>query len=344
MRIRGRKGVKGLLLSLLVMLCSLLSAQTVGSPALGVAADKSRIGSPLIRLASLSSFYPLVPPVRAASRKKPKMTAEELVARHLQSIGPAEARAARAACIANGTVKWRALLGGGGYLSGPMVLLSQENRVSLSMQFDHPSYSGEHFVFDGDKIHVDFMKPGVRSALGELVLVYDKLLREGLLGGVLSTAWPLASNRDVKLKYGGLRKIDGVKLHELGYRMRSSLEVRLYFERETFRHRQTFYKLTIGDLLAPNISEPYRSRDQAPVVAGIPLDGSWLNSSQGETRVRLKERFSQFTAVGGLDLPTQWQLQFTVDTPRATSLWEWAIELENITPNPRIDPEFFAVD
>ena len=67
----------------------------------------------------------------------------------------------------------------------------------------------------------------------------DAVIREGLLGGVLSCAWPLLNLEDRKprLSYEGLKTIDGQQLYDLRYRPQRStdLDIHLYFDPQTFR-------------------------------------------------------------------------------------------------------------
>jgi hypothetical protein len=59
-----------------------------------------------------------------------------------------------------------------------------------------------------------------RSEFGEFVRTQDVILREGLLGGVLSTAWPMLDldARKAKVGYEGKKKIDNRQLLTLSYR------------------------------------------------------------------------------------------------------------------------------
>jgi hypothetical protein len=59
-----------------------------------------------------------------------------------------------------------------------------------------------------------------RSSFGEFVHSQDQIVREGLLGGSLTTAWALLNldHNQPKLSYEGLKKVDGRQLHDLRYR------------------------------------------------------------------------------------------------------------------------------
>src|SRR5207245_6897539 len=74
-------------------------------------------------------------------------------------------------------------------------------------------------------------------------------MREGLLGGVLVTAWPLldVQERKAKLTYQGIKKFEGREFQVIRYRPKkgTDLAIRLYFEPETLRHAMTTYQVSI---------------------------------------------------------------------------------------------------
>ncbi len=168
--------------------------------------------------------------------------------------------------------------------------------------------------------------------------IQDRIIREGLWGGVLSTNWALlyAEQRRAKLSYEGLKKVNGQELDELYYTpaKHSDLRISLYFEPETFRHAMTVYSLTIS----PQIS-----------TSDIETAG------QKETTYRLEERFSEFKTFDGLALPTRWEVQFAEDIPFSpehpgaqgfygrSSTKIWSMTEDAIINNVSFDPRNFLV-
>lgn len=57
----------------------------------------------------------------------------------------------------------------------------------------------------------------------------DTVIREGLLGGVLTTAWPLLNvdQRKAKLNFDGLKKIDGQEVYDLRYHPHKNTDLEL---------------------------------------------------------------------------------------------------------------------
>jgi hypothetical protein len=137
-------------------------------------------------------------------------------------------------------------------LEGASLVLSQGQKFKCSFQFGTLQYPGEQLVFDGQKSMVAMIDSTSRSNLGTFLYLQEDILREGLFGGTLSTAWPLldAAQRGAKLKYEGIRKIEGRELHDVIYIPRKrggngELSIHLYFEPETYRHVMTVYRVTV---------------------------------------------------------------------------------------------------
>ena len=263
----------------------------------------------------------------AALAKGPQLEPEELVALHLEALGAAGFRTAVQSRSAQGVGRFEILLGGSGSLQGPASFISQGRKVLLSIDFNHLNYAVEQISFDGDQCYVGNIEPGVRSRLGQFLYQYDAILKEGLLGGVLSTAWPLGDleARRPKLNYRGLKKVEGQELLEMQYRMRKGggdLNIRLYFDPETYRHLATIYRIRIA---APMGRTPRES------------------ARQFDTRLTLEEWFSDFQTTEDLDLPTRWTIRLSLEAGRGTFLGKWDMRYNRITHNLPVDPQLFVL-
>lgn len=203
------------------------------------------------------------------------------------------------------------------------------------MKLPNPVYHGERFVSDGKKTSVAELIPGVFSPLGVFVRVHDEILKEGLLGGTLSTNWALVhlDERHPKLHYKGLKKVNGVELHLLEYvpAKHSDLEINLYFEPETFRHVLTTYSMTINPQIAA--SETATAREKPAYY-------------------QMEERFGDFKQSDNLQLPGRWILRFSTDTqsdPTHPGFGEYVYSIEYdtrgiaISHNGTLDPKNFEV-
>lgn len=227
---------------------------------------------------------------------EPKPDVASVVARHLESIGSPQAREAARSRRAEGAARLRILVGGTGELTGRAVLFSEARDVRAVLRFAARDYTGESFGYVKDHVDIGRVRAGVRSEVGQFFFTHDEALRDGLLSGALSTAWPLYApdRRGAKLKYDGLKKVEGVLLHQVSYgfaRRRSSLEVRLFFEPESFRHLRT----------------TYRVRVPPPMVTS-----TGQSSQQQESVYEAQEIFAAFETQAGLTLPREWTLTFAV--------------------------------
>jgi hypothetical protein len=263
----------------------------------------------------------------ALAAREQKLKSEEVVAKHLASIGTAEARASIKNRLASGTAEVVLRLGGQGTLSGKGQIVSEGRKLRMALTFGSPDYPGEQIVYNGEKVDAGQVRPGQRTPLSTFLYAYDVIAGEGLLGGVLSTAWPLLDlgARQAKLDYSGLKKIEGKQLHEVKYRAkkgRADLQIALYFEPETFRHVRTQYRLV-----------------QPPGMASDPT----LSSSQLDTTYTLWEVFNNFKEVEGLVLPLANKLDLTIEAQNATVMTHWSFTVTGIAHNQQIDPKFFTI-
>ena len=259
--------------------------------------------------------------------QEPKLEPEELVARHLEALGPPGILSAVQNRTAQGVGRVEVLLGGAGTLEGPARFVSEGPKIFFSIQFNELNYSAEEISYDGEDCYVGNTQPGLRSQLGQFLYQYDDLVREGLLGGVLSTAWPLLDlgARRPRLDYEGLKKVSGQELLDLRYRMRKGagdFRIHLYFDPETFRHRATIYKLRVPAPMGATIKESARQTD---------------------THFTLEEWFNDFEPTDGLDLPTFWTIRLSLETRTGTFLAKWDMLYSQITHDLSIDPQLFVL-
>ncbi|MEO8073223.1 MAG: hypothetical protein ABI686_08230 [Acidobacteriota bacterium] len=256
-----------------------------------------------------------------------KMTPEELTAKHLESIGTPEARAAMKSVTIIGTTKATFFGRGSGVAEGIAVVASEGERYLVAMKFNNPEYPFEKMGYDGDDLSVGFVSPGKRSNLGQFLLTNKNTFKRGIFSGVLSTSWELLNfnEKDAKLKYAGMQKIDGKKYHELEYNPRkgSELSISLFFDPETFRHVRTEYQRVIS------------ARQGASVDA---------SAGQSETRYKLVEDFSDFKEENKLTLPHTYKIYLEILTGNGTTSYEWLMNLQKFSFNQPIDAAEFKVD
>jgi hypothetical protein len=284
-----------------------------------------RIGKIVSMAAELLAITLFSGPTYAAN---PVSSAQDIVAAHLDSIGDLKSRAGVKTRVAQGTARFRIPSGGAGTLDGKLIMVSEGKELQFMMKFPNNEYRGEQFIFNGDRVQVSFATQAQsRSAFGGFVYIQDAMLKEGLWGGVLSTAWPLLDieHRKPKLNYEGLKDIAGEKLYGLRYEPKKAtdLEIHLYFDPENFHHVRTVYTMSVGFTTVPG--EVGSARQQA-------------------TRYRLEERFSDFKTTDGFTLPTRYNIQFTPELQSGGSnVSEWDIRDIQSKSNVALDPKNFEV-
>jgi hypothetical protein len=256
-----------------------------------------------------------------------KMKAEELIAKHLESIGTAEARAAARNRIITGVSELSLKQGGTGNLLGSALMASEGDKNLLMMAFESSDYPAEKIGYNGHKLGVQPIRPGVRTPLGNFFRTHEEMFREGLVGGTLTQSWPLlnVAERKPKLEYGGTKKIDGRLAHELKYTPNkgASLKIKLYFDAENFRHIRTEYERVIAATMGAR-----------PIDSGGRLD----------TRYKVVEEFSDFKEENGLTLPHTYKFELRMSSDRAPLLLDWVLNLQKFSFNQSMSGKEFDVE
>jgi hypothetical protein len=253
-----------------------------------------------------------------------QVSEEEVVARHLASIGSDEALHNLRSRILEGRGTLDILLGGSGTAQGKVVYTSEGTKFSFLFEISSPPYRGAKIYYDGNKcLILPTYADQQYSLLARLLSTHRGIIEEGLLGGTVSTAWALLrrdTNR-ARLKYRGLVEKDTRHLHRLEYRMRKhpgDLQVGLYFEPDTFRHVLTTYRLRVPARLGPTMETSVQQQD---------------------THYLLEESFDQFQQSQGLSFPAIWKIRFT----QPSAVWEWRIIFQKGEHNQPIDPHSFQL-
>ncbi len=253
---------------------------------------------------------------------------EEIIARHLQSIGLPEARAGSNSRLVEGAASYRLLVGGSGQLQGKAVFASQGRKTHFLLKVLTSQYYGEQFICDGEHTNVSATySDKTYSDLADFIKAQDVALREGLLGGVLTTAWPLLdlNSRNSKLASHGTKTVDGHELVVVRYvpKKYSDLEILLYFDKESFHHVLTTYTATIAPRIA--LTDEESAREQ-------------------EDRYRIEERFSDFQTADGLTLPSHYELRFTKELSHGfTKSVLWEVTGNRVSNNLSFDPRNFQI-
>lgn len=272
-------------------------------------------------VAGLVFLIALVAGVSSAAGQKLK--AEEILAKHVESLGTPETRAAAKNRMAAGSVLVTFISRKNQTAEGRVVMVSTDSKNFFGMKLNATDYAGETFVFDGRKSAVGFANNGIRSVLGNFVQSNGWIVEESLLGGTLANTWALMSEGKGKLSADGIKKIDGKEFYVIGYSRKGGgdIDVNIYFEKDTFRHARTEYKRVSS--------------------AGI---GTNPNQSSGfvETRHKVVEDFSNYKDEKGLMLPHTYKLLYSVTGQSGTTEIEWSFDLSEFSFNQNLDESTFS--
>ena len=262
----------------------------------------------------------------SVSAQDRNITLEELIAHHLDSIGSAQASAFPKNRVVSGTVKLISRVGAASEVDGQAAMASSGVKLRYSMKFPSPQYPGEQFGYDGSKVLTGFLPGGIRSPMSLYLEQQNMPLKDGLLGGTLSTAWTMLRIGQLKpkLEYRGIKKVEGRQLHEVGYRSQKDspdLKVTLFFDEATFRHVRTKYEFKVPARLGlgPNSSARFQ-----------------------EDYYQFTEDFDDFRAVDALMIPHKYRLQLNVQTSRVSLVYDWNIKVEQVLHNQALDDQIFS--
>jgi hypothetical protein len=255
-----------------------------------------------------------------------KLKPEQVIAKHLESIGAPEKLKEIKNRATNGSAHVDFRVGGSANLPGEANLISEGASVRFSMKTPALEYPGEQFATDGNKTVIGQISPGRRSLLGQFLFENDELLKEGLLFGTLSTSWTFLKTdaKPPKLDVSGPKKVDGKSVYELKYvprRGSGNITAFFDFDAETFRH--------------------VRSQFRAELV---PTSGQKITDSAETIRYTITETFDDFKQVDGLTLPHNYKLDFSIDNPRGGFVGNWSYAIKQISHNQNIDRQVFSVN
>ncbi|MGH9972225.1 MAG: hypothetical protein ACREBG_31145 [Pyrinomonadaceae bacterium] len=254
-----------------------------------------------------------------------KLAAAELVSKHLEAIGPAEARARVRGMKIKGTCFLIVRQGGTGQVNGEAMMASQGNMNLINMTFNSPDYPYETLKYDGKNFIASQFRPGLRTSLAQFFLTNDVLFKEGVVGGTLSASWPLLNLQDKnpKLEYSGLKRIEGKQMHALKYMPRkgSDLKITLFFDAETFQHIRSEYERTIY------------TTDQQRIGGGGGTLPSPSSQRSSNARINAFEEFSDFKPEGGLNLPHTYKFELSIQSEVRPALVDWTFTLTDFNFN-----------
>jgi len=254
-----------------------------------------------------------------------KLEVKDVVAKHLLSVVSPEQKTKVTNLTAVGETVYSQGTNHQREFKGKSVLVSDGQKMALAIAFPLQNYAFERVIFDGRKLTLPFIRPGERSVLGNFLWANDEIVKEGLLGGVLSTAWIL-NHPDAKrgsFSMQGSKKLDGRDVNILSYTTKggTGLSVKMFFDAATGRHVRTEYR-----------------RKSTQSMAGSPeASASFTNDIIEE----MSEDFSDFKTEAGVTLPTSYHIRVAQVHGTSTTEVTYSMTIGTFYYNQQLDAATF---
>lgn len=252
-------------------------------------------------------------------------TVEEIVKKHLESVGSADNLSKMTTMFTGGNVEFESkapVIKG----TGRAVIVSDPENFYFLMSFNSINYPFEKIGNFKGKVTLPFTVSGERSTLGDFLNEHQQIISENIFGGVLSMRWFRSINdiQKLKLRMTGSRKIGNQQFWTIEAqsvsRGSSEFKTRLFFDQKTFQH--------------------VRSEFRREVRAGTILNGRRNAFSDGY--LLLIEQFSDFKTNEGVTLPTKYTINFQTDSPGIAHENSWRVDLVGARFNQQLAPDFFV--
>ena len=261
----------------------------------------------------------------AFSIKAQDIKTEEIISKHLNSIGTKEKRDEIKNRLIVGTSEVESKLPSR-KTGGKAVFVSEANNLFFVASFNSKEYPFEKIGFFKGKTNLPYVTAGTRSPLGNFIADHNKILSDGLLTGSISQTWTLLNLQDQKgaLKSAGSKKIGGRETYVLSYFPKNGgsteFSIKLFFDKQNFRHVRTEYRFVIA--------------------AKVETFGTLGQQTGAE--VSLTETFADFKDESGLTLPYSYKIQHLTNSNKGTYEYNWNFTISKYLFNQNLAPDFFT--
>jgi hypothetical protein len=223
------------------------------------------------------------------------------------------------------------------------------------MVFPDTNYPQEYFAYNGADVTVGYISPGQRSPLADFIFRYNGLMKEGFMGGILSTAWPFLKTKDTQPDYRlSTEKVEDAELYVIEYSAKKALgdvKAKLYFEPKTFHHLRSEYRVRLANDMSAMGSvnsggNPDPINRDAILATGRPgatRPRATLQGNQADSIYVMTEKYGNFAKIGDLVLPQDYSIEYSMEGTGAAFLAKWVLLAEHWMPNRgNIDQSFFV--
>lgn len=250
------------------------------------------------------------------------LSAEDILAKHLQSFGTPEAIAKSKNRMAVGQGEFT-ILSTQKKATGKAILASNGADLALFSTFNLGEYRMERIGLFGNKVTIPFVDQAHRSPLGSFLAFYDKLLGGRIFGGSVFSTWSLYSPdlNGAKLETDGKKKVGDrdawvVKISPKGG-LSSGSYIKLYFDAKDFHHIRTVYRQAAGE-------RGFYDTSGGNKPGSI---GNW-DQDMANNGTTLTEDFDDFKDdAGGISLPHKYSVLLSTDTLNGTNEFKWVFTI-----------------
>jgi len=252
---------------------------------------------------------------------------QEIISRHLDAVASKEKRDGITSLMAIGASEFESTtpqIKGG----GRAVVVSNPDNLFFVMSLNSKEYPFEKIGYFSGKLSIPFVSPGMRSLLGAFIADHEKILSDGLFGGVLSLRWPMLETGKPrgKFSFAGTKKVDGEKFHVMDFNVSGGgspeFTIQVFFDAETFHHVRTEYKYEV-----------------------FPRDAVFgQQNRRASGRLFVTERFSEFKNVDGYNFPHVYRIDFESNGNTGAQRNSWGIRVDKWSINQKLAPDFFTFD
>ncbi len=252
-----------------------------------------------------------------------KLTAEEIIAKHLDSIAPKEKRDLVKNRFVPAALTFERKLppvkGG-----GKAVFVSDDNNLMFLAKLNSQEYPHEKIGMFSNKISLPWVTAGTRSPLGTYLADHPKMLEDGLFMGTISSMWALESPKG-KVQAAGKKKADDKEMYVLDYfpkNVGAEFSVKMFFDVQTFQHIKTEYRHAIS-----------QQQQQFQTMG-----------TRGGAYYTMTEYFTDYRDEGGLMLPHTYKINYVTNTDAGTYEYTWTMNIGEYHFNQNLAPDFFTFE
>ena len=143
-----------------------------------------------MKISSVTAKLLLLVAVLATATAAVDLSPQEVVAKHLDSIGKKEKRDEIKTLMAMGLSEFEAkgMSAKGG---GKAIVVSNADNLFWVISLNSREYPFEKVGYFGSKISLPFITSGTRSLIGAFLADHSKVVSDGLFGGAMSLRWNL---------------------------------------------------------------------------------------------------------------------------------------------------------